>query len=70
MSFQSIHKSLKTNLCSSTIASVIVTYLDSAINKNNNNKPLHVLIDSASEGSFINLKWATYRKITIIVDQS
>ena len=43
-----------TKLCSSTIATVVAKHLNSASNDKNSQKPLHVLLDTGTEESFLN----------------
>ena len=42
-------------------------HLNSASNKKLSQKPLHVLFDSGSDGSFINQKWTVFGKDIKIV---
>ena len=60
-------KPLKTKLCSSSIATVVAKHLNSASNNKLSQKPLHVLFDSGSDGSFINQKWTVFGKNSKIV---
>ena len=60
-------KPLKNKLCSSSIATVVAKHLNSASNNKLSQKPLHVLFDSGSDGSFINQKWTVFGKNIKIV---
>ena len=60
-------KHFKTNLYISGITIVVAKHLNSALNKQISQKPLHVLFDSGSEGSVINHKYTTFGKYTKIV---
>ena len=60
-------KSIKTKLCSSSIATVVAKHLNSASNNRLSQKLLHVLFDSGSDGSFINQKWTVFGKNIKIV---
>ena len=48
---------MKTNLCGSSIATVVSKHLNSDLNRKFSKKPLHFLFDSGYESSFINYKW-------------
>ena len=45
-------KSMKTNVCSSSIATVVVRHLNITLNKKLSQQPLHVLFDSDSNASY------------------
>ena len=49
-----------TKLCSSTIATVVAKHLNSASKDKNSQKPLHVLLDTGTEESFLIKKWTKF----------